>query len=68
MENIHCWVEPPCQVFVVVSRLIEVLDLLVKQGKNGARRVAGLELGGEWVRKEVLLCLLFVCFQGMAKN
>lgn len=31
-------------------------------------RVAGLELGGEWVRKKVLLCATFICFQGLVEN
>ena len=67
-KNIHCRVEPSRQLFVVASRSIEVLNLFLKHCENGARRVAGLELDGEWVRKKVLLCLTFVGFQGIVEN
>ena len=42
--------------------------MLLKQNENAAGRVAGLELGGEWVVKKVLLCASFICFQGIIEN
>ena len=62
IKDIDCWVEPTCQPVVGASRLVEVLDLLLKYSKNGGRRIAGLELGGEGMREKVLLCLPFVRF------
>ena len=57
--------------FVNLSSLFgtdRALDLLMKDGENGAGRVAGLELGGEWVCKKILLCAFFVFFQGIIEN
>ena len=45
-------------------RLIELLDLLLKDVENAARRVALLEPGGEWVGAKVVLCTVFIRFQG----
>jgi hypothetical protein len=42
--------------------------LLVKDGDNCAGRVAPLELGGERMGKEILLCALFVHFQGIIED
>ncbi len=39
--------------------------MLVKDSENCAGRVAVLELGGEWMGKKIVLCALFVCFQGI---
>jgi hypothetical protein len=44
------------------------LHLLLKHDENGAGRLAGLELGCEGMGKKVVLCLLFVGFQGVTKN
>jgi hypothetical protein len=41
------------------------MELLLKDGENGAGRVAGLELGGEWMGKKIVLRALFVRFQGI---
>ena len=41
------------------------MDLLMKDGENSGRRVAGLELGGEWMGKQILLRPFFVRFQGV---
>ena len=54
-----------CQPLVAASRSVEVLDLLLNHGENGAWRVAGLELGGEWVSKKIFLGLFFGLFQGI---
>jgi hypothetical protein len=39
------------------------LDLLLKDGENGGRRAAGLELGGEGMNKEILFGAGFVGVQ-----
>jgi hypothetical protein len=49
-------------------RLIELLGLLLKHGENAARRIAGSEPVCEWVRKEIILCALFICFQCIIEN
>jgi hypothetical protein len=49
-------------------RVIELLDLLLEDVKNAARRVAVFELGSEWVREKVLLCAFFVRFQGIIED
>jgi hypothetical protein len=38
--------------------------LLLKDGEDGGGRIAGLELGGEWMCKQVLLRAFFVRIQG----
>jgi hypothetical protein len=40
----------------------------VEDGENCAGRIAFLELSGEWMGKKILLCALFVCFQGIIEN
>ena len=39
------------------------MDLLVKDSENGTRRVACLQLGGEWMCEKILLCAPLVRFQ-----
>jgi hypothetical protein len=41
------------------------LDLLLKDNKNGTGRLAGLELDGEWMRKQIVLRAFFVRIQGI---
>ena len=67
-EDIHGRVEPFCQVFLAGSGLIELLDLLLKQGENGGGRVAGLKLGCERMCKEVLFRMIFVHFEGIIEE
>jgi hypothetical protein len=43
--------------------MIELLDLLLKDGENGTGGIARLELGGEGMCKEVVLCTLLVIVQ-----
>jgi hypothetical protein len=42
-----------------------MLNLLLKDSKNGSGRLAGLELRGEWMCTKILLCMLFVGVQGV---
>jgi hypothetical protein len=67
MNGLHSWIQPPGPLFILL-RLIELLDLLLEDVENAARRVAVLELGGERVGAKVLLCARFVSFQGIIKN
>jgi hypothetical protein len=68
MKDFHSWIEPPGPPFISALRLIELLDLLLKDIENAARRVAVLKLGSEWVREKVLLCAFFVRFQGIIED
>jgi len=61
IEDIDGWVEPFRQLVIAALGLIQLMDLLLKDGENVGRRVACLKLGGEWMSKEVVLCLFFVC-------
>jgi hypothetical protein len=65
MEDVHSWAKP---LRIAVLRVIELLDLLLKQGENAGRGIAGLEPGSEWVLKEIFLCALLVRFQGIVEN
>ena len=65
MKHIHNGVKPLCTAEL---RLIELLELSLKQGENAARRIAGLEPVSEWVLKEIVLCAPIVGFQGIVEN
>ena len=65
IEHINGRVQPFCQPSIAILRSIELLGLLLKHNENTAGRVAGLELGGEWVGKKVLLCVILICSQGL---
>lgn len=67
IDNIHRRVQPFRQAVIASSRLVEVLDLLSKNKENAVGSIAGLELGGKWVREKVLLCTFFICFQGITE-
>ena len=68
IENVDGRVKPFCQPIIVGARWVEFLYLLLKHVENGAGRLAGLELGCEWMGEKVVLGLLFVGFQGVTKN
>jgi hypothetical protein len=68
IEHINGRVQPFGQPFIATLRSIELLDLLLKNSKNAAGRVAGLELGGKWVGDKVLLGASLICFQGVIEN
>ena len=65
MKDVHSWVEP---LHVVTLRLIEVLDLLLKHGKDVSSRIAGFEPGSKRVREKFFPCTFFVRFQGIIEN
>jgi len=62
MKNLHSWIQPFDKLSIAALRLIELLYLLLKHFENATRRIAGLELVGEWVLDKILLCALFVRF------
>jgi hypothetical protein len=41
------------------------VELLLKNSKNRSRRIAGLQLRGEWMRKQILRRAFFVHIQGI---
>jgi hypothetical protein len=68
MKDLHSWIQPPRPPFISALRLIELLDLLLEDVENAARRVAVLELGSEWVGEKIVLCSFFVRFQCIVEN
>ena len=68
MKDLHGWIQPPRPSFIPALRLIELLDLLLKDIEDAAGRVAGFELASEWVRGKMLLCAFFVRFQSIIEN
>lgn len=68
VENIYHRDQPFRQMVIGILRSIGVLDLLLKHKENVVGRVAALKLGSEWVRKKVLLCVLFIFFQIITKS
>ena len=40
VQDIHSWVEPLCQSFVATASLVEFVNLILKDSKNGGGRVA----------------------------
>ena len=65
IEHIDRRVQPFRQPVIAIFKLFY---LLLKHSKNASGRIAGLELGGEWVGKKVLFGASFVCFQGIIEN
>jgi hypothetical protein len=65
MDDVHGWVQP---LRIAALRLIELLDLLLKNCENTASRIAAFEPVGERVRKKIVLRALFVRFQGIIEN
>ena len=68
MKNLHSWIQPPRPLFTSLSRLVELLNLLLKHVENATRGATVLELGSEWVGEKVLLRPFFIRFQGIIEN
>jgi hypothetical protein len=49
IKDVHGRIQPFRPTFIGTPGLLQPMDLLVKDSENGTWRVAGLELGGEWV-------------------
>ena len=56
-KDVYSWVEP---LGIAALRLIELLDLLLKHGEDGGRRIAGLEPVSERVLEKIVVGALFV--------
>jgi hypothetical protein len=65
MDDVHSGVQP---LRIAALRLVELLDLLLKNGENAASRIAAFEPVGERVREKIVLRALFVRFQGIIEN
>jgi len=65
MKDVHSWVQPRR---IAALGLIELLDLLLEHGENGASRTAGFKPVGEWVREKILFRAFFIRIQGIIKN
>ena len=67
IQDIHSRAQPHCQPLIdLIANAGPVeQDLLLKHKANGAWRVAGLELGSEWVSKKIVFREFFVCLQGI---
>ena len=63
IKDVNCWIEPLGPSIIATSGLIRSLDMLLKDGENVSRRVAGLELGGKWMGEQILFRALFIYFQ-----
>ena len=51
IEDVYSRIKPLGPSIIAISGLIYPLYLLLKDVENGGGRVAGLELGGEWMGK-----------------
>ena len=63
-------VEPLFRCAIAAVRLDERLNIifLVKDVQNVGGKLAISEIGGEWMKREVILCLLAISFQGIAES
>ena len=61
--DVYSRIKPFCPPFIGTPGLIQPLNLLLKDKKNGTGRFAGFELSGEWMCKEIVLCESFVFVQ-----
>ena len=60
VEDIHSWVEPLCESFIVGPRLIQFFGFPFKYGEDGFRRSAAIYFSSEWVGREVFSGLLLI--------
>ena len=60
VQHVDRRAEPSVQSFVASPGLVELVDLTLKYGQNGRRRVARLELGGERMSDEILFSLFCI--------
>ena len=58
-------IKPFCPSLIGTPGPIKPLELLLKDSDDGTGRVAGLELDGEWMCTQIVLCLFFVGVQGV---
>ena len=60
IQDVDGWIKPFRPSLIGTLRLIQPLDLLLKDSKNGSGRGAGLQLRGEWMRNQILPGAFFV--------
>ena len=63
-EDVDCRIQPLSQPFIETPSLIEILYLILKDGQNGSRSVAAVQLGGKWMCEEVLFRMFLVRLEG----
>ena len=68
MKDLHSWIQPLDPPFISTLRLIELVDLLLKDVENAVRRVAVLELSSKRVREKIIFRPFFVRIQGIIEN
>jgi hypothetical protein len=69
-QNSNSGIKPLFRAPTIVPRLNELLNIVlaVKHVEDSARGVAMFQLGCEFMRKKVLLRLLFIVVQGSIEN
>ena len=60
--------EPPDQLRISISELVERLGLLLEYGKNRIWRVASIDGGSQWVIAKILSCALCVLCQSCVEE
>ena len=65
MNDVDRWVQP---LRISTSRLIKLLDLLLKHGENTTGRIAVFKPVGERVGEKIFLCAFLVRFQCIVEN
>ena len=65
IENVDGWIQPFRPSLIGTPGLIKPLELFLKDSDDGIGRVAGLELSGEWMCTQIVLCLFVVGVQGV---
>jgi hypothetical protein len=68
MQNIDRRVKPAPQSLVAAPGLAELVDLVLKYGKNVRRRVACLELGSQGMGSEILSSLFTIFLEGFFED
>jgi hypothetical protein len=67
-KHVYRRIEPFCPSFIGTPGLIRPLELLLKKSNNGGRRIAGLQLRGEWMSTQIVLRPSFVRIQGIIEQ
>ena len=68
IKHVDRRIKPSLQSLVGVPGLAELVDLVLKYGKNIRSRVACLELSSERMSGEVLFSLPFIFFEGFFED
>ena len=68
VKDVHGWAQRLGQSLIATERFVEFSNLILKDGEDGASRVAILQPGGERMCDKVFLCLLLVGLDRGFKN